>query len=46
MQTIEVDHVRTGTVKMTLDEVSPPGTGRAARNYTAISDVSLLGVLG
>ena len=46
MQTIEVDHVRTVTVKMTLDEVSPPGTGRAARNYTAISDVSLLGVLG
>ena len=46
MQTIEVDHVRTGTVTMTLDEVSPPGTGRAARNYTAISDVSLLGVLG
>jgi len=46
MQTIEVDHVRTGTVKMTLDQVSPPGTGRAARNYTAISDVSLLGVLG
>jgi hypothetical protein len=46
MQTIEVDHVRTGSVKMTLDEVSPPGSGRAARNYTAISDVSLLGVLG
>jgi outer membrane biosynthesis protein TonB len=46
MQTIEVDHIRTSTVTMTLDEVSPPGTGRAARNYTAISDVSLLGVLG
>lgn len=46
MQTIDVGHVRTGTVTMTLDQVSPPGTGRAARNYTAISDVSLLGVLG
>jgi hypothetical protein len=46
MQTIDVDHVRTGTVTMTLDQVSAPGTGRAARNYTAISDVSLLGVLG
>jgi len=46
MQTIEVDHVRTGTVTMTLAEVSPPGTGRAARDYTAISDVSVLGVVG
>lgn len=46
MQTLEVDHVRTRTVSLTLDAVSPPGTGRASRNYTAISDVSLLGVLG
>ncbi len=46
MQTIEIDHVRTSTVILTFDEVSPPGTGRAARDYTAISDVSLLGVLG
>ena len=46
MQTVEVDRIRTSTVSMTLDEVSPPGTGRAARNYTAISDVSLLGIVG
>jgi hypothetical protein len=46
MQTIDVEHVRTSTVTLTLEEVSPPGTGRAARDYTAISDVSLLGVLG
>ena len=46
MQTIEVDHVQTRTVKLTLAEVSAPGQGRAARDYTAISDVSLLGATG
>jgi hypothetical protein len=46
MQTLEIDGVQTTTVKLTLADVSSPGTGRAARNYTAISDVSLLGALG
>lgn len=46
MQTVKVDGARTRTISMTLDEVSRPGSGRAARNYTAISDVSVVGTAG
>ena len=43
LQTIDVDPVTTQTVRLKLVSVSEPGTGRAARNNTAISDVSLVG---
>ena len=43
MQSVEVDPVTTQTVRLRLVEVSAPGRGRAARNNTAISDVSLVG---
>jgi hypothetical protein len=43
LQTMSVDHVSTRTVRLRLLSVSDPGTGRAARDYTAISDVSLVG---
>ncbi len=44
MQTLALDDVETGTVTLRLLEVSDPGTGRAARDFTAISDISLVGV--
>jgi hypothetical protein len=43
VQRMAVDPVTTSTVRIRITEVSPPGTGRAARNDTAISEVSLLG---
>ncbi|MEJ7793927.1 MAG: zinc ribbon domain-containing protein [Nocardioides sp.] len=43
MQTIELDDVETESVTLRLLEVSAPGTGRASRDYTAISEVSLVG---
>ncbi len=44
MQTIELDEgVVTEQVTMRLLDVTPPGSGRAARNYTAISEVTLRG---
>ncbi|MGZ6754569.1 MAG: NADase-type glycan-binding domain-containing protein [Nocardioides sp.] len=46
LQTLKVDGVRTRTVTIRLDSVSTPGTGRARRDYTPISDVSLVGVRG
>ncbi len=42
VQSVDVD-VTTTTVTLRLVAVSAPGTGRAARDYTAISDVSLVG---
>lgn len=42
LQSVDVD-VTTSTVRLRLVGVSAPGTGRAARDYTAISDVSLVG---
>lgn len=36
--------VVTSTVRLTLDTVSAPGTGRERRDYTAISEISLAGV--
>ena len=42
VQSVDVD-VTTTTVVLRLVSVSDPGTGRAARNYTAISDLSFVG---
>lgn len=42
LQTIPVPDARTGTVRLSLVEVSAPGT-RPRRDFTAISGVSLLG---
>jgi hypothetical protein len=41
VQWLDVD-VTTTTVVLRLVTVSPPGTGRAARDYTAISDLSFV----
>jgi len=46
MQSVKVDPVTTQTVRLRLVSVSPPGKGRAARDYTPISDVSLVGTPG
>ncbi len=43
LQTVAVEPVRTSTIRLRLVEVSAPGKGRAARNYTALSDVSVTG---
>ncbi len=43
MQTIPLDDVETESATLRLVKVSAPGTGRSSRDYTAISDVSLLG---
>jgi hypothetical protein len=43
MQTIAVPSVTTSTVQMRITSVSPPGRGPAARDDTAISEVSLVG---
>jgi hypothetical protein len=42
VQSVDVD-ITTTTVTLRLVTVSAPGTGRAARDYTAISEVSLVG---
>ena len=46
MQTMGIDPVTTRSVQLRLVSVSAPGTGRAARNYTPISDVTLQGTPG
>lgn len=46
VQTVPVDAVTTSTVRLRLVSVSEPGRGPSARNYTAISDVSLVGTPG
>jgi hypothetical protein len=43
LQTVDVGEVTTSTVTLRLVTVSAPGTGRSARDYTAISDLSLVG---
>ncbi len=44
MQTIDLGTpVATSTVTLRLVSVSAPGTGRSARNYTAVSEVSFVG---
>jgi hypothetical protein len=44
MQTTPIDPVTTQTVRMRIVSVTPPGHGPAARNDTAVSEVSLKGV--
>jgi hypothetical protein len=46
LQMVAVDKVETRSVTLRLVSVTPPGRGRAARNYTAISEVSFLGRTG
>jgi hypothetical protein len=46
MQHLAIDPVQTETVRLRITSVSPPGTGRAARNDTAVSEVSLRGSTG
>lgn len=43
VQSVDVDPVETSTIELRLVEVSAPGTGPAARDYTAISDIALVG---
>ena len=44
VQTIAIEKpVKTSTIRLRLVDVSAPGRGRSARNYTAISDVSVTG---
>lgn len=43
LQTVDLEPVTTQTVELRLVAVSSPGTGPSARNYTAISEVSLVG---
>lgn len=43
LQVLDLDGVVTGSVGLRLVEVSPPGPGPAGRDYTAISEVSLVG---
>jgi hypothetical protein len=43
LQLVEVPDVVTKRVVLRLVKVSPPGEGSAARNFTAISEVSFLG---
>ncbi len=46
VQTVTVKQVETQAVQLRLTRVSAPGSGRAARDFTAISDVSLVGTTG
>jgi hypothetical protein len=43
MQTLGIEPVTTKTVRLRLVSVSKPGAGRASRDYTPISDVTLRG---
>lgn len=43
MQQMKINPVTTSTVRIQITSVSAPGRGRAARNDTAVSEVSLLG---
>ncbi len=43
LQSVPIDPVTTTSVTLRLLEVSDPGSGRSARDYTAISDVALVG---
>ncbi|NHC22556.1 zinc ribbon domain-containing protein [Nocardioides sp. IC4_145] len=46
VQTVEVGAITTRRVRLRLVEVSAPGSGRAGRDYTAISEVSVVGLPG
>jgi hypothetical protein len=42
VQSIDIDDVTTSTITLRLVSVSKPGTGRASRDYTAISDLLII----
>lgn len=43
MQRLKVPPVQTSTVTITINAVTPPGAGSLGRDYTAISEVSIIG---
>lgn len=43
MQMLKVPPVETGTVTLTITSVTPPGAGPLGRDYTAISEIALMG---
>ncbi|MCK9825604.1 hypothetical protein NOCD_19135 [Nocardioides cavernae] len=43
MQRLKVPPVETSTVTLTITSVTPPGAGPLGRDYTAISEVTLIG---
>lgn len=43
MQLLKVPPVETATVTVTITSVTPPGSGNLGRDYTAISEVSVIG---
>lgn len=43
MQWLKVPPVETATVTVTIDAVTPPGSGNLGRDYTAISEVGVTG---
>lgn len=43
MQLMKVGPVETSTVTVTITSVTPPGSGSLGRDYTAISEVSVIG---
>lgn len=43
LQTMKVPPVATTTLSLTIDAVTPPGSGDLGRDYTAISEVSIIG---
>jgi hypothetical protein len=43
LQSVEIDPVTTSTVQLRLVTVTPPGVGPSRRNYTALSEISLVG---
>jgi len=43
MQLLKVPPVETSTVTLTITSVTPPGAGPLGRDYTAISEVTLIG---
>ena len=45
METRRIPAVKTSTVKVTILSVTAPGRGPAARNYTAVSELRLVGSL-
>jgi hypothetical protein len=43
LQTLEIDPVTTSTVELRMTTVTPPGPGPSRRDYTAISELALVG---
>jgi hypothetical protein len=43
MQMLKVPPVETGTIGIEITSVTPPGSGNLGRDYTAISEVSVIG---